>query len=80
MGDAQDVQVDPAAPERQLGWREVGLVAATILVVVLVVATITLIVPDLREAVGRLPLLILVLIGGTAFVVWRILRAPTARP
>ena len=75
-GDPRDV---PGAPDRQPGWREVTLVAATIVVVVLVVATITLIVPDLREAVGRLPLLIVVLIGGTAFVVWRILRTPSAR-
>ena len=79
MVDATDPQDAPGAPERQPGWREVALVAATIVVVVLVVATITLIVPDLREAVGRLPLLIVVLIGGTALVVWRILRAPSAR-
>ena len=53
--------------------------AVAIVVLVLAAATITQVVPGLADAVGRLPVLILVFIGGTAFVVWRILRAPSAR-
>jgi hypothetical protein len=65
---------------RQPGWREVGLIAIAIVVIVLAISVVTDLIPDLGNAVRQLPILILVLIGGTAFVVWRILRAPTARP
>nr|MBA2720396.1 hypothetical protein [Chloroflexota bacterium] len=61
------------------GLREALLVGALVVVVVLLAAAVTSMVPDsAREVVFRTPLLILVLIGGTALVLWRITRP--ARP
>ena len=65
------------ADPRQIGLREVLLVAAAVVITVLVAAAVTALLP--REGQGvvfHTPLLILVLIGGTALVLWRILRSP----
>ena len=62
---------------RQPGLREVLLVAAAVIVTVLVAAGVTALLP--REGQGvvfHTPLLILVLVVGTALVLWRILRSP----
>jgi hypothetical protein len=62
---------------RQPGIREVLFVAGAVIVTVLVAAGVTALLP--REGQGvvfHTPLLILVLIGGTALVLWRILRSP----
>lgn len=64
---------------RQPGVREVLLVAAVVVALVLAAAALTAVLP--REAQGivfHTPLLILVLVLGTAIVLWRILRAPRA--
>ena len=62
---------------RQPGLREVLLVAAVAVGVVLLAAGLTALLPrEGQEVVFRTPLLIAVLVGGTAFVLWRILRSP----
>ena len=61
---------------RQPGIREVLLVAAAVIATVLVAAGVTALLP--REGQGvvfHTPLLIVVLVVGTAFVLWRILRS-----
>ncbi|HEY4752395.1 MAG TPA: hypothetical protein VIH37_03860 [Candidatus Limnocylindrales bacterium] len=68
----------PAAP-RQPGLREVLVVAAIVVAVVLLADAVTTLLPsDLRDFVVHTPLLIVVLVLGTAIVLWRILRAPSA--
>ena len=59
--------------ERQIGWREVLGVAAALVIAVLVIAQLTSGVSrDIRT-----PTTILILIGATAWVLWRIThRAP----
>ncbi len=64
---------------RQPGVRDVLLVAAVAVGVVLLAAAVTALLP--REGQGivfHTPLLPLVLVVGTVFVLWRILRAPRA--
>lgn len=64
---------------RQPGVREVLLVAAAVVLTVLAAAAITALLPaGGQDVVFHTPLLIGVLIAGTAFVLWRILRAPRA--
>jgi hypothetical protein len=63
------------APEtrRQPGWREVLAVAAVAVTAVLGAAVLTSILPtDLQRLIFHTPLLIAILIGGTALVLWRI--------
>ena len=63
-------------PGRQPGIREVLLVAAAVVLIVLVAAGATALLPrEGQELVFHTPLLIVVLIGGTAVVLWRILRS-----
>jgi FtsH-binding integral membrane protein len=65
------------ADVRQPGLREVLLVAAAVIVAVLVAAGVTALLPSEGQGVVfHTPLLILVLIAGTALVLWRILRSP----
>jgi hypothetical protein len=62
---------------RQPGLREVLLVATVVVAVVLLAAAGTALLPEAGQAVVfQTPLLIAVLIGGTAFVLWKILRTP----
>lgn len=76
--DQQDPEHHPAA-SRQPGLREVLLVAAVVVAVVLLADAVTSFLPsDLRDVVVHTPVLILVLVLGTAIVLWRILRAPSA--
>ena len=61
---------------RQPGLREVLLLAAAVVVTVLVAAGVTALLPSEGQGiVFHTPLLILVLIGGTGIVLWRILRS-----
>ncbi|HEX2754496.1 MAG TPA: hypothetical protein VHM48_03475 [Candidatus Limnocylindrales bacterium] len=61
----------PRAP----GLREALLVGELVVVVVLLAGVATYLLPgDTRDLVLRTPLLIMVLIGGTAGVLWRISR------
>ena len=64
---------------RSPGLREALLVGELVVVVVLLAGVATYLLPgDARDVVLRTPLLILVLLGGTAGVLWRISRP--ARP
>lgn len=65
----------PARPPRGKGLREALLVGELVVVVVLLAGVVTYLLPaDGRDVVLRTPLLILVLIAGTALVLWRISR------
>jgi hypothetical protein len=69
----------PATGGRALGLREALLVGELVVVVVLLAGVATYLLPgDARDLILRTPLLILILIGGTAAVLWRISRP--ARP
>jgi len=63
------------AEARQAGIREVLLVALAVVLVVLVAAALTAVLPrEGQSVVLHTPLLIVVLLGGTAAVLWSILR------
>jgi FtsH-binding integral membrane protein len=68
--------------ERAVGFRDVLLLAGACVVVVLGAAMLTSLLPaDAQSVVFRTPLLIVVLVGGTALALWRIARprpGPTA--
>jgi hypothetical protein len=67
------------ADARQPGLRDVLLVAAGVVLVVALAAGVTALLPKGgQDVVFHTPLLILVLIGGTAVVLWRIIRRPGA--
>jgi uncharacterized membrane-anchored protein len=69
--------VEPGA-SRQPGWREVVLVAAAVVVVVLGAAVLTSFLPaQVQRVVFYSPLAIFVLIGGTAWLLWRISHHPS---
>ena len=61
-------------PQRALGLREALLVGELVVVVVLLAAVATFLLPGGRDLVLGTPLLIAVLIVGTAVVLWRISR------
>jgi len=62
---------------QQPGLRQVLLLAVAVIVTVLVAAGVTALLPrEGQSVVFQTPLLILVLIVGTALVLWRILRSP----
>lgn len=63
---------------RQPGWREVLVVAAVVVGVVLGLAVLTSVLPtDLQEIVFRTPLTIVVLVVGTVgMLVWLAFRRP----
>lgn len=64
-----------ADPRRQPGWREVLLVATAVLAVVLGAAVLTSLLPtSIQEAIFHGPVLIGVLVVGTAWLLWRISR------
>ena len=67
------------AEARQAGVREVLLVGIAVVLVVVVAAGLTALMPrDVQAVVFHTPLLIGVLIVGTGVVLWRILRRPPA--
>jgi len=62
---------------RQPGWREVLVVAAAAVSVVLGAAIVTSILPTgAQELVFHTPLAIVVLLVGTGWLLWRISRRP----
>ena len=72
---------EPRRVGRQPGWREVIVVAALAVAVVMGAAVVTSILPtDLQEFVFHTPLAIVVLIVGTAWLLWRIARRPPGSP
>ena len=59
--------------DRPVGWRAVAILAAAIVVTVLGAAVVTSFLPDgLQAIVFHSPLLIIVLVTGTALVLWRV--------
>lgn len=61
--------------DRARGLREALLVGELVVVAVLLAGVVTYLLPgDLKDVVLRTPLLILVLLVGTAAVLWRISR------
>ena len=65
---------------RAVGWREVLIVAVAVVGTVLGLAIGTSLLPtDAQRLVFRTPLLIAVLIGGTAVVLVRLIRRPPDR-
>ncbi len=72
---------EPGRASRQPGWREVLLVAGAVVAVVLGAAVLTSILPTgLQEVVFHSPLVVVVLIAGTAWLMWRISRRPPGPP
>jgi hypothetical protein len=68
----------PSRAARQPGIREVLLVAAVVVALVLAADAVTgILPPGLQDVVVHTPAAIVVLVLGTAFVLWRILRAPS---
>ena len=60
---------------RNPGLREALLVGEIVVVIVLLAGVVTYLLPgDARDVILRTPVLILVLIAGTAAVLWRISR------
>jgi hypothetical protein len=60
---------------RQVGWLQVLTVAALVVAAVLGAAILTSVLPEpVQRLVFHTPLAILVLIGGTAWLLWRISR------
>lgn len=65
----------PAEPGRQAGWPQVLVAAAVVVLVVLGAATATSLLPtDAQGLIFRGPLMIGVVIVGTAWLLWRISR------
>lgn len=60
------------ADARQVGWREVLIVAAVAVGIVLAIDVITTKVPALQDFVTRTPLVVIALVVGTAWLLWRI--------
>lgn len=56
--------------------RDVGLLAVLVVGGVFAVAALATFVPPVHDLFNRLPIAIVVLIGGTAWVLWRITRRP----
>jgi len=70
--------VEPGEAIRQPGWREVLIVAGVAVAVVLGAAVLTSVLPTgIQEVVFHTPLAIVVLIVGTAWLLWRISRRPS---
>jgi UDP-N-acetylglucosamine:LPS N-acetylglucosamine transferase len=67
-----------SGPPAEARWRdeirEVGLLAVLVVGGVLGVAALATFVPPVHDLFDRLPIAIVVLIGGTAWVLWRITR------
>jgi uncharacterized membrane protein len=62
-------------PRGQPGWRQVTIVAIAVVAVVVAAAVLTGFLPKpVQDAIFHGPVLIVVLIVGTAWVLWRIAR------
>jgi hypothetical protein len=73
--------VEPTGPPSQPGWLQVILVAAVVVAIVLGASIGTSLLPTpIQEIVFHTPLTILVLIAGTAWLLWRIARRGPGAP
>jgi uncharacterized membrane protein len=64
---------EPPAPRREPGWPQVALVAAAVVAAVIGAAIVTGLLPvEIQRAIFYGPVLIGVLIVGTAWLLWRI--------
>ncbi len=71
---------EPTPSDRQPGWREVLIVSACVVAVVLGLAVLTSLLPtQVQEVVFHTPLLIVVLIVGTGGWLWRVARRQAGR-
>ena len=67
-------------PARQPGWREVLIVAACVVAVVLGLAVLTSVLPtQIQAVVFHTPLLIVILVIGTGGWLWRVSRRQSGR-
>lgn len=67
-------------PGRQPGWFEVVLVAAAVVAVVIGAAVVTSLLPQaVRDLIFNTPVLIVVLVVGTGWLLWRISRRDSRR-
>ena len=73
-GQSPDTPSGMPANGRAVGLREALVVGGLTVVVVLLAGVATYLLPGAREVVLGTPLLIVVLIGGTAAVLWSISR------
>lgn len=72
---------EPHTSGRQPGWREVVLLAAVVVALVLGAAMATSLLPtSAQEIVFHTPLTILILVLGTAWLLWRIARRGPGAP
>jgi anti-sigma-K factor RskA len=72
---------EPRPVDRQPGWREVLIVAAAVVAIVLGAAVLTSVLPTgAQEVVFHTPLAIVVLVVGTGWLLWRIARRPAGPP
>jgi hypothetical protein len=60
------------ADSRSIGWREVLVVAAVAVGLVLLIDVVTSLVPGLKDVVTRTPLLVGLMVVATAWLLWRI--------
>ena len=66
---------EPGEPRRQPGWPQVALVAVGVVAVVIGAAVLTGLLPTpIQQAIFHGPVLIGVLIVGTAWLLWRVAR------
>lgn len=65
------------ADARQIGWREVLIVAAVAVGVVLAIDVVTSLVPGLNAVVTGTPIIVVVLVAATGWLLWRL---STRRP
>ena len=73
--DPSGGRLGEGGPGRSRGLREALLIGELVVVVVLLAGVATYLLPgDARDIVLRTPLLIVVLVVGTALVLWRISR------
>ncbi len=72
---------EPRPIRSQPGWREVVIVAAAVVALVLGAAVLTSLMPTaLQEVVFHTPLAIAVLIVGTGWILWQISRRGPGAP
>jgi hypothetical protein len=70
---------DPVGSGQQVGWREVVIVAVVVVGAVLGLGLVATLVPAVGDVFNRQPIAILVLVVGTAWILWQITRRDERR-